>query len=84
MPDRHHPVRLAIKNKQNKVQNSGIFLDAKNDHQRTTIYHAIHHNFTTKTPHQNTVFRKNPLKKRLPPRTKKNGPAKSRTASFNF
>jgi hypothetical protein len=25
-------------------------------------YHAFHHNFTTKTPHENTAFPKTPLK----------------------
>jgi len=33
-----------------------------NDHQRAMIYHAIHHNFTTKTPHQKLTFSKTPSK----------------------
>jgi hypothetical protein len=52
------------------------FQTPKNGHQRSTIYHAIHHNFTTKTPHQNINFRKNLRKKALPPRAKKKRPGK--------
>jgi len=40
------------------------FSDCENDHQPTTIYHPIHHNFTTKTPRKNTHFSNTPLKKR--------------------
>jgi hypothetical protein len=31
---------------------------------------AIHHNFTTKTPHKTSFFRKNPRKNALPPHHK--------------
>jgi hypothetical protein len=58
VPDRHHLHNLA----QNKVQNSGKFLDAK---KRPSTHHdlpATHHNFTTTSPHENTFFLQNPLK----------------------
>jgi hypothetical protein len=65
VPDRHHPQRLTKKKlTKNKVQNSGIFLDAE---KRPSTLHdlpATHHNFTTKTPRKNTHFFQNPLKKR--------------------
>jgi hypothetical protein len=32
------------------------------DHPRTMIYRAIHHNVTTKTPHQTAAFPKTPSK----------------------
>jgi hypothetical protein len=38
------------------------FLPHRNHHPRTTIHHAIHHNFTTKTPHQTPAFPKTPIK----------------------
>jgi hypothetical protein len=38
------------------------FSPPKNVSQRTTFYHAFHHNFTTKTPHRNTAFSKTPSK----------------------
>jgi len=61
--DRHHPHSLK-KPAENKVKNSGMFLDAE---KRPSTHHelpAIHHNFTTKTPQRNTVFSQNPLQKR--------------------
>jgi hypothetical protein len=62
-----------------------MFLDAKKP---PSTHHDLprnHHNFTTKTPHQNTAFRKNPQQKR-PSTTssKKMRPGKSRTASFKL
>jgi hypothetical protein len=66
MPDRHHPVASRKNPKwdpvENKSQKSGKFSDAKERHPRTTIYHAIDHNFTTKSPHQIEPFPQNPLK----------------------
>jgi len=71
------------KTSQNKVQNSGTFLDAKKHPSTHHDLPRIHHNFTTKTPQQKHHFSKNPLKKRpSTTRQKKCGPAKSRTASF--
>jgi hypothetical protein len=67
VPDRHHPNRLTKKNPpKNKSQNRDIFLDAK---KQPPTHHDLprnHHNFTTKTPHQNIFFRQNPSKKRRP------------------
>jgi hypothetical protein len=38
------------------------FLTRTINHPRTTSHHAIHHNFTTKTPHQKRTFTKTPSK----------------------
>jgi hypothetical protein len=39
-----------------------IFPPREIDRQPTTVYHAIHHNFTTKTPRQTPTFPKTTLK----------------------
>jgi hypothetical protein len=51
-----------MKKSQNKLQNSGTFLDAK---KAPSTHHHLprnHHTFTTKSPHQNTPFPQNPVK----------------------
>jgi len=61
------------------LQKVACFSTAKNTMQFTTIYHAIHHNFTT-TKHR--FSHKPPEKTPFHHAQKKCGPAKSRTASF--
>jgi hypothetical protein len=70
VPDRHH-FHTFTQEPENKVENSGKFLDAKSDHPTHHDLPTTHHNFTTKTPHANTIFRKNPCKNAPPPQNKK-------------
>jgi hypothetical protein len=46
----------------NKVQKSGMFLAVKIRAFSHHVYHAFHHDFTSKLPQKNTHFFKNPLK----------------------
>jgi hypothetical protein len=84
VPNRHHSHRLTQPDKissENKSQNSGVFLDAKNTPQNHHDLPATHHNITTKNHTKNTPFPQNHLQKRPSHHTKKKyGPAKSRTA----
>jgi hypothetical protein len=48
-----------------------MFLDAQKPPSTPHDSPSTHHNSTTKTPHQNTVFRKNPLQKRTSTTPKK-------------
>jgi hypothetical protein len=48
---------------QNYFNKLAGFSACENDRQPAAIYHAIHHNFTTKTPRKNTDFSSTPLKK---------------------
>jgi hypothetical protein len=78
VPDRHHFHNLTenIKTQaKNKVENLAKDSAVK---QRPSTHHdlpATHHNFTTKTPHKNSLFAKNPLKNGPPTTQKKYGPA---------
>jgi hypothetical protein len=56
------------------------FQTPKSDRHPTTIYHAIHHNFTTKNHAQNTIFLKNPQQKR-PSTTKTKRPKNRRSGN---
>jgi hypothetical protein len=47
---------------QNYFQTVACFSAGENDRKPATIYHAIHHNFTTKTPRKNANFSSTPLK----------------------
>ena len=55
----------------NKSQKSAKNPSTKTSHSRNHLIHTIHHNLTTKTPHRNTNFPKNPSKNTTPPRHKK-------------
>src|SRR5260370_5608366 len=44
-------------------QKSEMFFDSRNTTQNTTIYHAIHHNFTTIDHHKSHQNLQNPLQK---------------------
>jgi hypothetical protein len=46
----------------NKVQKSGMFLAVKIRTFSHHVYHAFHHDFTSKLPQKNTHFFKTPLK----------------------
>jgi hypothetical protein len=59
-------VQLSTKqrgNPQNNFGEVGIFFALGNGRQSDHVYHAIHHNFTTKTPPLPTTFPKTTLKK---------------------
>jgi len=47
--------------KKNKVEKVGVFFDAEKCPSRHHLLPATHHNFTTKTPHQNHVISRKPL-----------------------
>jgi hypothetical protein len=47
----------------NKVETPVPFFDQKKCASKHHVYHAFHHNFTTKTPQQNTRFLENPQQK---------------------
>jgi hypothetical protein len=55
----------------NKVKIPVLFLGPKKCASKHHVYHAFHHNFTTKTPQQNTHFLQNPSKNTHPPQNKK-------------
>jgi hypothetical protein len=57
-------VIIRIASRKKKLKNSGRFLDAKKRLPKHHNLPATHHNFTTKTPRKNTIFRQNPLQKR--------------------
>jgi hypothetical protein len=74
VPDRHHPQRLTKRKlTKNKVQNSGIFLDAKKRPSNTPRFTSnspqLHHKNTTQ---KHPFFPKPPEKTALPPHHKKN------------
>jgi hypothetical protein len=48
----------------NKFQKIDIFLVPKTHHSKTSIPPSIHHNFTSKLPHQKTHICQNPVQKR--------------------
>jgi hypothetical protein len=50
--------------KKNKVENRGMFSAPKNTPSPHHVYHAFHHNFTTKTPHEKHAFPQNTPQKR--------------------
>src|SRR5437899_10578627 len=58
---------------QNYFANLACFSACENDRQATTIYHPIHHNFTTKTPRKNSDFSNTPSK---------NAPQNTKNRSF--
>jgi hypothetical protein len=53
------PSRWRPENKRNNFEKVGNFSAPKNDRASDHIYHAVHHNFTTKTPSQNAHFSQN-------------------------
>jgi hypothetical protein len=88
MPDRHHPVRLAQKAKnepaKNKSQNRGMFLDAKKqpstNHDLPRNSPQLHHKITT-PKHR---FSQKPLQNGPSTTRQKKRPGKSRTALFRI
>jgi hypothetical protein len=48
---------------ENKVERDVLFFAAEKRPPTHQLYHAFHHNFTTKTPHQTRAFCQNPQQK---------------------
>jgi hypothetical protein len=56
------------------VSKSGMFSCAENVVSKHHVYHAIHHNFTTKTPQSAHPFSQKPLQKHLSTSIQKKSP----------
>jgi hypothetical protein len=54
----------AIQGRKKKLQFGGVFFSTQNTPSSHHVYHAFHHNFTTKTPHSKHPFSQNTPQKR--------------------